>query len=146
MCVMEALLLTKNNNEGNRCPANIQDLSFQKEPQPYATISNHLHKYELQKTLTEDDLNDFPLLGLSREAEDRKTSISKAAAPSGAQSKVYCDRGGMEGDRVCVGVISWMKGHEHYSDLCIIGVLDFLFTLLFLSTVVFQVCWQKKSN
>ena len=52
----------------------------------------------------------------------------------------------MEGDRECVGVISWMKGHEHYSDLCIIGVLDFLFTLLFLSTVVFQVCWQKKSN
>ena len=56
--------------------------------------TNQLHKCELQKTLTEDDLNGFPLQGLSREAEDRKTSISKAGAPSGAQSKVYCDRGG----------------------------------------------------
>lgn len=53
--------------------------------------------------------------------------------------------GGTAGDRVCFGVISWMKGHEHYSDLCIIGVRDFLFTLLYLSTLFFQVCWQKNT-
>lgn len=33
-----------------------------------------------------------------------------------------------EGDGACFGVISWMKGHKHYSDLCVIGVRDFLFT------------------
>lgn len=50
----------------------------------------------------------------------------------------------MEGDRVCFGVIYWTKGHKHHSDLCIIGLREFLFTLLYLSTLVFQVCLQKK--
>lgn len=51
---------------------------------------------ELRHTWTEDDLDYFPLLGLSGETEDRKTSISRAEAsrrPSGAYSRTYCDRG-----------------------------------------------------
>lgn len=75
-------------------------ISFQKESQPYATFYDQLYKDELKEISKEDD---FAHLGLSGEAEDRKTSISKAAAPSGAHSKAYCD----SGDGAWQGVISW---------------------------------------
>lgn len=93
MCVIEAFLLTKK-------PTRVL-LKFK----IYGFFSKRNHnriqlslinssKYELQETWTEDDLNDFPLWGLSREAEDRKTSINKAAAPSGTHSKAHYDREG----------------------------------------------------
>lgn len=51
-------------------------------------------KDRLQGTRTEDDLDDFPLLGLLGVTEDRKTSINKVGAPSRAPSKTYCARRG----------------------------------------------------
>lgn len=64
-----------------------------------------------------------------------KPQLGKAAAPSGAHSKAYCDGRGwrVEGDGLCF--ISWSKGHKHHSDSSIIGLCDFLFTLLNVSSL-----------